>query len=127
MVNIIEFQKVAEVIGDWYFERGAAKEIDCAFTLKKKRLTAPILVIQLVTTLYNLIRLDSEGGSCVFHNTTPQYSSTSGKKKELIHNASLIIGIEDALGVWQMIMLTSDHNKKMLQCKCNSLQNQHIR
>ena len=72
-------------------------------TLKEelpRRLTAPILVIQLVTTLYHLIRLDSEGGSCVFHNTTPQYSSTSGrKKKELIHNASLIIGIGDALGV----------------------------
>ena len=31
LVNIIEFQKIAEVIGDWYFERGAAKEIDCAY------------------------------------------------------------------------------------------------
>ena len=72
-------------------------------TLKEvlpRRLTAPILVTQLVTTLYHLIRLDSEGKNCVLHKTTPQYSSTSGKKKkELIHNASLIIGIGDALGV----------------------------
>jgi hypothetical protein len=30
-LNMIEFQKIAEVIGDWYFERGAAKEIDCAY------------------------------------------------------------------------------------------------
>ena len=63
-------------------------------TLKEvlpRRLTAPILVTQLVTTLYNLIRLDSEGGSCVFHNTTPQYSSTSGKKKELIHDIMMYL------------------------------------
>jgi len=31
LVNIIEFQKIAEVVGDWYFERGAAMEIDCAY------------------------------------------------------------------------------------------------
>ncbi|PWZ52704.1 DEAD-box ATP-dependent RNA helicase 30 [Zea mays] len=26
-----KFQKIAEVVGDWYFERGAAVEIDCAY------------------------------------------------------------------------------------------------
>ena len=31
MANIVEFQKIAEVVGDWYFERGAAVEIDCAY------------------------------------------------------------------------------------------------
>jgi hypothetical protein len=31
LVNMIEFQKIAEVIGDWYFERGEAKVIDCAY------------------------------------------------------------------------------------------------
>jgi hypothetical protein len=28
-VNMMEFQKIAEVIRDWYFERGTAKMIDC--------------------------------------------------------------------------------------------------
>ncbi|CAL4923714.1 unnamed protein product [Urochloa decumbens] len=28
---MIHDKKIAEVIGDWYFERGAAKEIDCAY------------------------------------------------------------------------------------------------
>ncbi|PWZ27481.1 Pectin acetylesterase 9 [Zea mays] len=31
LANIVEFQKIAEVVGDWYFERGAAVEIDCAY------------------------------------------------------------------------------------------------
>jgi O-palmitoleoyl-L-serine hydrolase len=30
-VNMMEFQKIAEVIGDWYFERGATKMIDCTY------------------------------------------------------------------------------------------------
>ncbi|VAH17914.1 unnamed protein product [Triticum turgidum subsp. durum] len=28
---ILEFQTIAELVGDWYFERGAAQEIDCAY------------------------------------------------------------------------------------------------
>ncbi|PUZ40229.1 hypothetical protein GQ55_9G408500 [Panicum hallii var. hallii] len=28
---MIHDKKIAEVVGDWYFERGAAKEIDCAY------------------------------------------------------------------------------------------------
>jgi hypothetical protein len=43
-------------------------------TLKEvlpRRLTVPILAIQLVTTLYHLIRLVSDGKSCVLHKTTP--------------------------------------------------------
>lgn len=31
LANIVEFQKIAEVVGDWYFERGAVVEIDCAY------------------------------------------------------------------------------------------------
>ncbi|TVU01613.1 hypothetical protein EJB05_52916 [Eragrostis curvula] len=31
LVNMMEFQKIAEVVGDWYFESGAAKAIDCAY------------------------------------------------------------------------------------------------
>jgi hypothetical protein len=31
LANIVEFQKIAEVVGDWYFERGAAVEIDYAY------------------------------------------------------------------------------------------------
>ena len=31
LVNILEFQEIAEVVDDWYFERGTAMEIDCAY------------------------------------------------------------------------------------------------
>ncbi|EMS51398.1 hypothetical protein TRIUR3_15339 [Triticum urartu] len=31
MKIILEFQTIAELVGDWYFERGAAQEIDCAY------------------------------------------------------------------------------------------------
>ncbi|XP_039785298.1 pectin acetylesterase 9-like isoform X2 [Panicum virgatum] len=45
---MIHDKKIAEVIGDWYFERGAAKEIDCAYPCD--------------STCHNLIPSDQELG-----------------------------------------------------------------
>ncbi|XP_039831981.1 pectin acetylesterase 9-like isoform X2 [Panicum virgatum] len=44
---MIHDKKIAEVIGDWYFERGAAKEIDCAYPCD--------------STCHNLIPSDQDG------------------------------------------------------------------
>ncbi|PUZ40232.1 hypothetical protein GQ55_9G408500 [Panicum hallii var. hallii] len=75
---MIHDKKIAEVVGDWYFERGAAKEIDCAYPCD--------------STCHNLIPSDQDGISDA--QSGHQFCSIRICRKMIIYMYILLIALQ---------------------------------